>query len=124
MISMKNILSKRGIQQTKLLLININRRCQSTEASQQTVNTKTEYYDIVICGGGMVGTAMARALGKDNVFKNLKVALIESSPKKNDYVQPQIHSNRVCALNDKTIQLFKCKIFFSQNILLHFYYLN
>ena len=111
-ISLKNVISKRGIQQTKLLLISINKRCQSTEASQQAISNKTDYFDIVICGGGMVGTAMARALGKDNVFKNLKVALIESSPKKNDYVQPQIHSNRVCAINDKTIQLFKCKLFF------------
>ena len=109
MISIRNIISQRGIHKTKLLLIGINKRFKSTETSQPTAQSKSDYYDIVICGGGMVGTAMARALAKDDVFKNLRIALIESSPKKNDYIQPQIHSNRVCALNDTTIQLFKCK---------------
>lgn len=35
---------------------------QSTDKSNPSLN-KNEYYDIVVCGGGMVGTAMALALG-------------------------------------------------------------
>jgi len=47
------------------------------------------------------------ALGQENLLRNLKVALIESSPEKKDYKAPEIHSNRVCALSQKTIDFFK-----------------
>lgn len=50
----------------------------STESSP----SKHDYYDIVVCGGGMVGAAMALALGQDKLFKNLKIALIDSAPEK------------------------------------------
>lgn len=121
-INLKSIIipTKRVLNNTsKLLITTTSKRFQTTESqkieidstktttSEQTKSTTSDYYDVVICGGGMVGTAMARALGKDSIFKNLKIALIESSPKKNDYTKPEIHSNRVCALNDKTIDLLK-----------------
>ena len=38
--------------------------------------------------------------------------------KKNEYLKPEIHSNRVCALNETTINLFKtlnCFDFIKQN---------
>jgi hypothetical protein len=46
-------------------------------------------------------------LGQENLLKNLKIALIESSPEKKEYKAPEIHSNRVCALSQKTIDFFK-----------------
>ena len=109
MISIRNNLQKRTKLINNLILL-INKRNQSSnETITININNKPEYYDIVICGGGMVGTAMARSLGTDNVFKNLKIALIESSSssKKNEYLKPEIHSNRVCALNETTINLFE-----------------
>ena len=47
----------------------------SSSSSSSTSSTKSsksinDYYDIVICGGGMVGSAMAYILGK---YKKLKV---------------------------------------------------
>ena len=120
MISIRNNLQKRTKLINNLILLIINKRNQSSNETTTTINinNKPEYYDIVICGGGMVGTAMARSLGTDNVFKNLKIALIESSSKKNEYLKPEIHSNRVCALNETTINLFKtlnCFDFIKQN---------
>ena len=67
----------------------------------------TDYFDVVICGGGMIGNAMAAALGHDSVFRNLKIAMIESMPKGKEYKLPLHHSNRVVALNDQTLNLFK-----------------
>ncbi len=89
-----------------------SKRHQSITSSTQTSKStnKAESYDIVICGGGLAGTAMARALGKSSVFKDLKIALIDPSLKSNnEYTMPQIHSNRVCAINDKTIELLNSK---------------
>ncbi len=40
-----------------------------------------DFYDVVVCGGGMVGTAMVAALGNQSAFKNMRIALIESAPK-------------------------------------------
>lgn len=48
--------------------------------------------------------------GSDNLFKNLSIALIESSPQRGDYKMPPIHANRVCALSNKTIELLKCNL--------------
>jgi len=106
-IGFKRILSIKNLHQTKLIcFIGLNKRHQSTSPASKPA----ENYDIVICGGGIVGTAMARALGKESVFKDLKIALIEPSFKSNnEYIQPIVHSNRICALNEKTIEFFKCK---------------
>ena len=79
------------------------------EDPKMSSHKSNDYFDIVVCGGGMVGTAMAYALGKEEMFKNLKIALIESSAPKQNYSVAPIHSNRVCALSDKTVNLFKCK---------------
>ena len=89
------------------------RRLSSSRSNENAIddsessNSRTEFFDVIVCGGGMVGTAIARALGKDSLFKNLKIALIESSPQKSIYQSPPLHSNRTCALSNSTITLLK-----------------
>jgi len=108
MISIRNTVQKRFKIINNLILITNKRNHSSSNETIIEITKKIDFYDIVICGGGMVGTAMARSLGTNNVFKNLKIALIESS-NKYEYKKQEIHSNRVCALNETTINLFKCK---------------
>ena len=60
----RNILSKVSSRQFIYLIqrsytIGINSQTTSTSSS----SSKNDYYDIVVVGGGMVGTAMAKALG-------------------------------------------------------------
>ena len=47
--------------------------------------------------------------GKDDMFKNLRIALIESSNQAGKYESPLMHSNRTCALSETTTDFFKCK---------------
>ena len=72
-----------------------------SDASQNEI--KQNYYDIVISGGGMVGTAMASMLGKEEIFRKYKIALIESAKDKGPYKMPVIHSNRVSALSQSSV---------------------
>lgn len=65
-----------------------------------------EHYDIVVSGGGMVGFAMASALGQSSRLSDRKIILLEGSPNKK-WSLPEEYSNRVCALNGQTIGLFK-----------------
>jgi hypothetical protein len=45
--------------------------------------------------------------GKNEIFKNHKIALIESSEERKPYKQPEFHSNRVSALNNSSVDLLK-----------------
>jgi hypothetical protein len=91
---------------SKYLLSNSSNNDKSDDMNIKTDKT----FDILICGGGMVGNAMALALKSDSIFKDLKIGLIESAKRPiNSYKMPQIHSNRVCALSGKTIEFFKGK---------------
>ncbi|XP_046401845.1 ubiquinone biosynthesis monooxygenase COQ6, mitochondrial [Ischnura elegans] len=60
-------------------------------------NAQSKNYDIIIAGGGMVGTAMACSLGRNRKFSNHKILLLEESPEKTWDLKPE-YSNRVSAL--------------------------
>uniref|UniRef100_A0A8C9FXI7 Uncharacterized protein n=1 Tax=Pavo cristatus TaxID=9049 RepID=A0A8C9FXI7_PAVCR len=55
-------------------------------------------YDVVVSGGGMVGSAMAAALGHDIHFHDKKIALLEAGPRK-EYHLPESYSNRVSSIS-------------------------
>ncbi|CAK1553898.1 unnamed protein product [Leptosia nina] len=61
-------------------------------------------YDVIIAGGGMVGCALACAMGKYPLLSKLKVLLLEGSPNKKFELKPE-YSNRVVALNPSTKSL-------------------
>ena len=60
--------------------------------------------DIVIAGGGMVGTAAAATIAKLAGLQNHKIVLLESSPRKEISLSPE-YSNRVAALSPSTVEL-------------------
>nr|XP_012230961.1 PREDICTED: ubiquinone biosynthesis monooxygenase COQ6-like [Linepithema humile] len=60
-----------------------------------------ENYDVIVTGGGMVGTTMACALANNRRLEDKKVLLLEGSAKKEYKLQEQ-YSNRVVALNQET----------------------
>jgi hypothetical protein len=82
-----------------------------------------ENVDITIAGGGLVGSATALAFGKNlfysiiffyrillavsPIFKNHKIVLLESQSKLPKVSKNQPYSNRVCALNSQSINLFQ-----------------
>ena len=111
MSSIKFVRKKALINNASLVLISKRNASSQTSSSTTTKTNKLVQFDIVICGGGLSGAAMARSLGVDTTFRHLKIALIESSAKKNVYTKPNIHLSRVCALNHKTIELFKCNYY-------------
>jgi hypothetical protein len=65
----RNILSKASSRQFIYLIqrgytIGTNSQTNDNSKTTSTSSTsKNDYYDIVVVGGGMVGTAMAKALG-------------------------------------------------------------
>lgn len=61
-------------------------------------------YDVIITGGGMVGCTLACAMGKNSLFSNLKILLLEGSTDKKFQLKPE-YSNRVVALNQSTKSL-------------------
>ncbi|XP_067848112.1 ubiquinone biosynthesis monooxygenase COQ6, mitochondrial [Heptranchias perlo] len=73
-----------------------SRRCSSNREEQQE-SGPPELYDVVISGGGMVGTAMACALAYDQNLSGKKILLLEAG-NKTDGKLPELHSNRVSTL--------------------------
>uniref|UniRef100_A0A182PFC6 FAD dependent oxidoreductase domain-containing protein n=1 Tax=Anopheles epiroticus TaxID=199890 RepID=A0A182PFC6_9DIPT len=87
------------------------RRVISTTTSGWEANTKAaasdgEHYDIIIVGGGMVGTALACALGKNTRLHNKNILLLEAAA---SFKKPSTeqYSNRVSAISKGTYRLMK-----------------
>ncbi|XP_017876417.1 ubiquinone biosynthesis monooxygenase COQ6, mitochondrial-like [Ceratina calcarata] len=66
-----------------------------------TAAENVENYDIIISGGGMVGTTLACAIANNRRLESKKVLLLEGG-KQFDYVPQEKYSNRVVALNYQT----------------------
>ncbi|CAG7834209.1 unnamed protein product [Allacma fusca] len=94
----------KGICVRKALL---NSRLLSTSGSGTDAGDhgSTEFYDIVIAGGGLVGTSCAVALGRSQMFTDKRILLLETSKsfttlesKKEGEDEPKF-SNRVYAIS-------------------------
>lgn len=66
----------------------------------------SEPCDIVISGGGMVGAAMACALGHEELLKQKRILLLEAGPKK-EFRLRETYNNRTCTLSPASTQLFQ-----------------
>ncbi|XP_032804006.1 ubiquinone biosynthesis monooxygenase COQ6, mitochondrial isoform X2 [Petromyzon marinus] len=62
-------------------------------------------YDVVVSGGGMVGTALACALGTDPVLSDKRILLLEAGKPKQFGTLPPTYSNRVSTLSPGSITL-------------------
>ncbi|XP_042292890.1 ubiquinone biosynthesis monooxygenase COQ6, mitochondrial [Thunnus maccoyii] len=60
---------------------------------------KTEVYDVIISGGGMVGSAMACSLGLDPNLEGKKILLLEAGNKKVIDKVPDTYSTRVSSIS-------------------------
>uniref|UniRef100_A0A3P8UDK9 Ubiquinone biosynthesis monooxygenase COQ6, mitochondrial n=1 Tax=Cynoglossus semilaevis TaxID=244447 RepID=A0A3P8UDK9_CYNSE len=60
---------------------------------------KTEVYDVIISGGGMVGSAMACSLGMDPNLEGKKILLLEAGNKKVMDTVPASYSTRVSSIS-------------------------
>ncbi|KAM8915444.1 ubiquinone biosynthesis monooxygenase COQ6, mitochondrial isoform 4-T6 [Spinachia spinachia] len=62
-------------------------------------SNKNEVYDIIISGGGMVGSAMACSLGMDRNLDGKKILLLEAGNKKVMHKVPDTYSTRVSSIS-------------------------
>nr|XP_006632435.1 PREDICTED: ubiquinone biosynthesis monooxygenase COQ6, mitochondrial [Lepisosteus oculatus] len=70
-----------------------------TEHGDQASRGENEVYDVIISGGGMVGTAMACALGFDPNLEGKKILLLEAGNKKTLDKVPEAYSTRVSSIS-------------------------
>ncbi|XP_028994414.1 ubiquinone biosynthesis monooxygenase COQ6, mitochondrial isoform X1 [Betta splendens] len=61
--------------------------------------SKNEVYDVIISGGGMVGSAMACSLGMDPNLMGKKILLLEAGNKKVMDKVPEMYSTRVSSIS-------------------------
>uniref|UniRef100_A0A182MID6 FAD-binding domain-containing protein n=1 Tax=Anopheles culicifacies TaxID=139723 RepID=A0A182MID6_9DIPT len=76
------------------------------QATTEQDTANSQHYDIIIAGGGMVGTALACALGKNTRLQNKNILLLEAAA---GFKQPSTeqYSNRVSAISKGTYRLMK-----------------
>jgi len=89
-------------------------RCISPNLTSQfqslSTNTSTCSYDIVICGGGLVGSSMACAIGNSKYLKDKKILILDSGSLNDTSIlknPPEFHSNRVCAISNGSVNFLK-----------------
>ncbi|CAH0551225.1 unnamed protein product [Brassicogethes aeneus] len=66
--------------------------------------SSSNHYDIIIAGGGMVGTTLACTLGQNINLSNSRILLLEGADEK-PILLPDKYSNRVVSLNPGTAKL-------------------
>ncbi|XP_011057251.1 PREDICTED: ubiquinone biosynthesis monooxygenase COQ6 [Acromyrmex echinatior] len=93
----------------RLVLASLSRNCErvipgTTVVSKKSYSTTAENektYDIIIAGGGMVGTTLACAIANNRRLADKKILLLENNAKQ-EYTPQEKYSNRVVALNQQT----------------------
>lgn len=71
----------------------------SLSLRQESTSAREEVYDIIISGGGMVGTAMACSLGLEANLEGKRILLLEAGHKKEMDKPPESYSTRVSSIS-------------------------
>lgn len=83
----------------------------STKKGTDSIGSRSEstkaHYDIIIGGGGLVGTTLAAALSSNPTLADKKVLLLEGAPEFKGFDPAGAYQNRVSAINKNSIELFK-----------------
>lgn len=80
-------------------------------ASQRWAGSSADtVYDVVVSGGGLVGSAMACALGHDIHFHDKKILLLEAGPKKALEKLSETYSNRVSSISPGSTTLLSNRV--------------
>ena len=81
------------------------------KVSARNYSSAKQFADIVIVGGGLVGSCLASKLSQSPWMSSKKICLLESAPKKVSLqgfdAATTPYSNRVVALNPRTQKLFE-----------------
>ncbi|KAJ8925743.1 hypothetical protein NQ315_009591 [Exocentrus adspersus] len=80
----------------------ITRTC--TKPGRWYSTTGNKHYDIIIAGGGMIGTTLACTLGKNPLLQNKRILLLEAGKEK-AWALPDKYTNRVVSINPGTHKL-------------------
>ncbi|XP_034051060.1 ubiquinone biosynthesis monooxygenase COQ6, mitochondrial [Thalassophryne amazonica] len=76
------------------------RLCAKKVVGVRSLSTnKNDVYDVIISGGGMVGSAMACSLGMDPNLNGKKILLLEAGNKKEMDKVPKMYSTRVSSIS-------------------------
>uniref|UniRef100_A0A1B0ANX9 Ubiquinone biosynthesis monooxygenase COQ6, mitochondrial n=1 Tax=Glossina palpalis gambiensis TaxID=67801 RepID=A0A1B0ANX9_9MUSC len=78
-----------------------------SEGPVNDTQKKPEHYDIIIGGGGLVGTTLAVAIAKNKTLADKRILLLEGAPPFKGFDVTKPYSNRVSAINKKTVELFE-----------------
>lgn len=107
---MKILLKARNLKQLKFQTQSLLVRTICLSPKLREINSSTaanEHYDIIIGGGGLVGTALAAAISKNKTLCDKRVLLLEGAPPFKGFDVTKPYGNRVSAINKNTIALFE-----------------
>ncbi|XP_055544998.1 ubiquinone biosynthesis monooxygenase COQ6, mitochondrial [Wyeomyia smithii] len=94
------------LRMTAQRIIACQHRWSSTAAEPSATEQPAEFYDIIIAGGGMVGTTLACSLGKNPRLADRKTLLLEAAAGFKP-CSTETYSNRVSAISKGTYRLMK-----------------
>ncbi|XP_059376746.1 ubiquinone biosynthesis monooxygenase COQ6, mitochondrial [Carassius carassius] len=77
----------------------LRRGVASSARDEESSSSQNEPFDVIISGGGMVGTAMACSLGLDPNLAGKKILLLEAGHKKEMDRVPETYSTRVSSIS-------------------------
>ncbi|XP_067624837.1 ubiquinone biosynthesis monooxygenase COQ6, mitochondrial [Eurosta solidaginis] len=95
------------LQHTAMRAFSLGSKCYYTETEGHNSKSSAQHFDIIIGGGGLVGTTLAVALAKNKVLSGKRILLLEGAPAFKGFNKDAQYGNRVSAINSNSVELFK-----------------